>query len=596
MTVKNENEVAVTPTPIDGSHQNGNNVMISASNSTTNGSTTVEQPKLSIERTLSISEQATASSTGRCKPPFFLKWLEYPFRVKNIQTHQYLEEATGHAMDVTARGPINQTGSFIGSAMLRMAAIEAGGPSEKIYGIQASSYLSVGSLIVGVIAGVTMPLVGALVDHTDHRKIMGWVSAIIITISVGCQMMISQETWFAVFILEIIGGYFLIMHQVCTMAYLPDLSHDLVEMGYYTSRFMMNQYFVQGLYTAIVILVSQLAYTGPTGNLQTARLAAGMAMGIGIIFFGYSWTFLFRRRPKLREIPPGDNIFNTGFRRLFHTSKVIMKRNTEYRALKWFMISLLFSPEAGAGVILAIAVTFLTFFVKMDVKEIAIVSIAMLFSNLPGAFISMKMCRWVNPLNSFRCAEIMFAITNALLAGTVTGSTQRDKNLVYLYGALIGVAFGWMFPSQRTLAVALIPKGQETEIMGLISFFGQIVGWLPVFVFTAMNNSGVSMRWGVASISFFLLLSFICTLFCGSFDEAVEQVAHTSEAYLQEYKRKSERLRENSFVDSEKGVGDSKTSVVSFTEKATAPSAPLEEVSESNEPDEEFLRLSGMSK
>lgn len=273
-----------------------------------------------------------------------------------------------------------------------------------------------------------------------------------------------------------------------------------------------------------------------------------------------------------------------------------MKRNTEYRALKWFMISLLFSPEAGAGVILAIAVTFLTFFVKMDVKEIAIVSIAMLFSNLPGAFISMKMCRWVNPLNSFRCAEIMFAITNALLAGTVTGSTQRDKNLVYLYGALIGVAFGWMFPSQRTLAVALIPKGQETEIMGLISFFGQIVGWLPVFVFTAMNNSGVSMRWGVASISFFLLTSFICTLFCGSFDEAVEQVAHTSEAYLQEYKRKSERLRENSFVDSEKGVGDSKTSVVSFTEKATAPSAPLEEVSESNEPDEEFLRLSGMSK
>jgi MFS-type transporter involved in bile tolerance (Atg22 family) len=378
-----------------------------------------------------------------------------------------------------------------------------------------------------------MPFVGALVDHTDHRKVMGAVSAAICVISVGVQIMLSIDTWFAVFIFEIIGGYFLIMHQVCTMAYLPDLTHDLTEMGHYTARFMMNQYFVQGIFTSIIIAVS---FGMPLNNLQTAKLAACLATIIGVIFFGYAWTFMFRKRPKLREIPPGENLYTTGFKQLMVTARHVFKN---YRALKWFMIALLFSPEAGAGVVLAIAVTFLTFFVRMSVKEIAVVSIIMLFANIPGAMLSKRMCRLINPLNSFRCAEIMFAITSALISGTITGSTDRDKSLIYFYAFLVGIAFGWMFPSQRTLAVALIPKGQETEIMGLISFFGQVVGWLPVFVFTVMNENGVSMRWGCAIISFFLITSFFITLLCGPFEEAVALVEHTSGAYLESFSRKS---------------------------------------------------------
>eukprot|EP00578_Thalassiosira_sp_NH16_P016440 CAMPEP_0181106120 /NCGR_PEP_ID=MMETSP1071-20121207/16361_1 /TAXON_ID=35127 /ORGANISM="Thalassiosira sp., Strain NH16" /LENGTH=561 /DNA_ID=CAMNT_0023189503 /DNA_START=142 /DNA_END=1827 /DNA_ORIENTATION=+ len=504
-------------------------------------------PHRTIERKLSISEQAQANSSGRCRAPFWLKWIEYPFRVKNPQTQQYLEEATAHAMDYQARGPINQTGSFVGAAMINLAVKDAGGPKNTVYGIQASSILTVASLIVGITAGVTMPFVGALVDHTDHRKAMGSVSAFIVTAAVAFQLMLSEDTWFAIFILEVIGGYFLIMHQVCTMAYLPDLTHDLTAMGHYTARFMMNQYFVQGVFTTIVIGVGY-----NLDNIGTAKVGAGLATGLGVIFFGYSWIFLFRKRPKLREIPEGSNIFTTGFKQIAVTTKHVFK---EYKALKWFMIALLFSPEAGAGTVLAIAVTFLTVFVKMSVVEIAVVSLVMLFFNIPGAFVSKKMCVLMNPLNSFRCAEVMFAVVNGLIAITVTGSTQKDKYLMNFYAALIGIAFGWMFPSQRTLAVALIPKGQETEIMGLISFFGQIVGWLPVFVFTAMNQNGVSMRWGLGSVSLFLLTSCAITFLCGSYDDAVALVAHTSDEYLDHFRRRSqngeESGKEGSFADEE---------------------------------------------
>jgi MFS-type transporter involved in bile tolerance (Atg22 family) len=506
--------------------------------------------KRQLSRSLSISEQAQTYHANSA--PSFLRWIEYPFRIKNVTTGEYLEEATGHAMDVSARGPINQTGSFIGSAMLRMAAIEAGGPNMPIYGIKSSSLLTVATIIVGVVAGISMPFVGALVDHTDHRRFLGAASAFITVAAVGLQTMINQNTWFACFLLEIIGGYFLIMHQVCALAYLPDLTHDLVAMGHYTAVLMMNQYFVQGVFTSCIIGAGT-----KMNNLEAARLAAGLSCSIGVVLMGYAWTFLFRNRPKLREIPAGNNLLTTGFKQLRITSKYVFR---DYHALKWFMIALLFSPEGGNGVILAIAVTFLTFFVEMSVQEIAIVSIIMLFSNIPGALLSRKMCKLVNPLNSFRMAIMAFAITNGLIATFVTGSTNRDKSLMYFFAALAGMSFGWMFPSQKTLTVALIPKGQEFEIMGLISFFSQIIGFGPVLVFTALNEAGYSMRWGLASLSFFLLTSFICTLMCGSYNKAIESVAHTSENFLKEYARRNSNKEEGSLAVNQ-GDGLTKTAV-----------------------------------
>ncbi len=478
-----------------------------------------------LARSPSISEQAQTYGANRAPP--FLRWIEYPFRVKNTTTGQYLEEATGHAMDNSARGPINQTGSFIGSVMLRYAAMEAGGRDMPIYGFKASSLLTVATVIVGVVAGITMPIVGALVDHTDHRKSLGAISAAVTVTAVGLQTMIAKSTWFPCFILEVVGGYTLIMHQVCALAYLPDLTHDVEAMGHYTAVLMMVQYFVQGIFTSSIIAAGT-----SMDNVQSARLAAGLSCALGFVLMGYAWTFLFRDRPKLRDVPPGSNLLTTGFKQLTVTARVVFR---EYSALKWFMIALLFSPEAGSGVVLSIAVTFLTFFVEMSVQEIAIVSIIMLFSNIPGALMSRKMCKVVNPLNSFRMAEICFATTNAAIAIFVRGSTQRDKNLVYFFGSLAGMSFGWMFPSQKTLSVALIPKGQEFEIMGLISFFGQIVGWLPVFVFTALNEAGVNMRWGLSTLSFFLLTSFLCTLGCGSYEDAIKSVEHTSHRFLEEF-------------------------------------------------------------
>lgn len=88
-----------------------------------------------------------------------------------------------------------------------------------------------------------------------------------------------------------------------------------------------------------------------------------------------------------------------------------------------------------------------------------------------------------------------------------------------------GFSMGWMYPSQRVLICTLIPKGQETEMMGLFTFMGQIFGWLPPLIVTIMNENGVELRYGILVITGFCVFAFFCTLPMGSYKAAIAQVA-----------------------------------------------------------------------
>lgn len=57
---------------------------------------------------------------------------------------------------------------------------------------------------------------------------MGDVSALVCILF---QVLMSPSKWFAMFLEH---RFFLIMHQVCVMVYLPGLAHDVDEMSHYS--------------------------------------------------------------------------------------------------------------------------------------------------------------------------------------------------------------------------------------------------------------------------------------------------------------------------------------------------------------------------
>mmetsp|Transcript_16589 Transcript_16589/g.23063 ORF Transcript_16589/g.23063 Transcript_16589/m.23063 type:complete len:559 (-) Transcript_16589:780-2456(-) len=491
-----------------------------------------------LKRRPSKSEEAEDESSGRLQAPGCIRWFEIPFKVAAPTSGRELMEATAWSMDSAARGPLNQAGSFVGAALLRLAFADAfeqkcgnekacyaatNPQTLKIYGLNPSSLLSFFAALVGVVTALTMPVVGAMIDRTTHRKAVGAITAWLLIILAFVQLIISEDTWFIVLILETIGGYILLVHIYTIFAYLPDLSYYEEDISHYTSRFNIRQFFSQAVYVAIVVLISQIrdVQNNVESAILTAKDATGIAGAFAFIFMGYAWTFLFRKRHALQDVDDGANVFTTGFKSVSNTTKKIWKR---YRALKFLMCALLFSPEAGAGVILSVAVTFMTSFLDLTPQQIGFTSLCMLSCNIPGSMISKFMCSKLNPLQSYRIGLFFFSIVTALTPVILSG--PDSKNGIFGFACLWGICFGWVYPSQRVLFCTMIPKGQEFEYMGMFAFYGQILGWLIPTIFTILNENDVSMRWSVSITSYFLFISFIFTLFMGSYEDALKQVGN----------------------------------------------------------------------
>lgn len=490
------------------------------------GNTTEREQHTILNRQVSVSEAAEKSGVT-LSAPVYLSWLEFPFRVPDPVAEITLPEATGWGMDSAGRGPLNQVGSYVGAAILRLATREADGG--KVYGFKPSSLLTLFTSVIGVIAALMMPIVGAVVDHTRYRRMMGVVSGVLSVAFIGGQIAISQDNWFIMLIIDACQTLVYLVHTTSVFAYLPDLSLDQDVIAHYTSRFNIRQYCGQFVYVAFVIICGQARGADPSveATVQTARDAAGVAFGWGALFIGYAWLFLFRDRPALSKVPEDSTLVTTGFKQVGKTARTILKN---YHGLTWFMLSLLWSPEAGAGVVLSIAVTFLTITIKLTGLEIAKTSLILMVGNLAGSLLSKKVCALVNPLNSYRLG--LFALGVCITCSTIYLDGPRKVNEVYVTGGMWGLTMGWTYPSQRVLFCTLIPKGQETEMMGLFVFVGQIMGWLPSLIFTIMNENDIPLQYGLAVVGGFCMMAVVFTLPIGSYARACEEASLASKGKL----------------------------------------------------------------
>jgi MFS-type transporter involved in bile tolerance (Atg22 family) len=333
---------------------------------TTSAAAKTTRDDAGFHRQSSVSEAAEASGSGS-NAPVWLSWLEWPFHVSDSKTASImLPEVAGWGMNSAGRGPLNQVGGYVGTAILRLATKSAGcktvACNKKIYGFMPSSLLTLTTSIVGVIAAFLMPIVGAVVDHTQYRRFMGIVSGFLSVVLIGAQISISANNWFIMLIIDAIQTFVYVVHTTAVFAYLPDLSLDQEVISHYTSRFNMHQYASQFVFVTLILIAGIAHGTDKSieSTVRTAREGAAIAFSFGVVFIGYSWTFLFRPRPALSRVPPGSTLLTAGFKQVQSTMTVVWQK---YRHLRWFMISLLFSPEAGAGVVLSIAVTYRKYYI-----------------------------------------------------------------------------------------------------------------------------------------------------------------------------------------------------------------------------------------
>ena len=433
-------------------------------------------------------------------------------------------EAFGWALDGIGRSvSFIAAAVFVGTALLNLAKKAAEIPegetslpecNGKVYGIRPSSLLTTYSTVVGLVSSALLPLVGSFIDHSKYRREAGQITALALCILLVPLIFVAEETWFALAIILLIVAFLGWIHTSVAFAYLPELTDDETELVKLTASFTIIQYASTVIF--LIVMIGLFYVLGLTDNdIVSARIAQSVSAVITSVVFGWAWTRCFGERPAFQEIPPGSTIWTAGFKKVYHTSIRIYQN---FSALKWFFVGIAFG-EAASQSLATIAITYLTDVMLLNSTENGIAILLLFIGSVPGALISKKFSFRFHALWSAKVSVGIMAIITGLAALFLTGPGQQIR--VYCIAAGWGIGTGWKYTAERVIVCQVIPDGQDAELMGYYLFAGQILIWLPSLIFTILNENGVNMRIGIASVGGFFLVALLAYFLMGNYAEAI---------------------------------------------------------------------------
>jgi UMF1 family MFS transporter len=495
-----------------------------------NPSETARSPTVLIDDTIPAVEPAHNAPIASLNPAALPSW--YPkFRGKPL--YHGNQEALAWAFDGLGRAiPLIYGGAFFGTAIINLAKEAAGCETEAppgetrvpdcnetVYGIRPSSILVIYTIAIGIISAALLPLMGAFIDYSPHRLLVGQITTALFLLCTVPQLFLSADNWFVMAIFQIFVGIFGWGQTAITYAYLPELTPDELALNDYTKSYTMLWFMGMILYLAGVIAgVSAAGYADD--SLIMARVGAAVALIIATPLLYLAWWKLFQPRRALHKLRDDQRLWSAGFVQLYRTSINIAKN---YRSLKWFYLAVSMS-DAGLQALGTIAITVNTDTLEFTSLENGTFIICVLLGSVPGAMLANSMTRRYNPLNSSMGGLILLMVVTALFSVFVTGPGDQSKFLVFFFGFSWGVGVGWKWTCDRMVASSIIPAGQDAELMGFFLFSGQVLTWIPPLVFAAINQANVSHRIGVATLDVYFFLSFACYWIMGSYATARQEV------------------------------------------------------------------------
>lgn len=438
-------------------------------------------------------------------------------------------EALGWTLDAAARGVVVMgTAVFVSCELLRLAKAAAGceetGGEEatcenRVYGMRPTSLLTNIMTVQGLISAVIMPLIGSVIDHTKYRRAVGRISGGLMTFFILLQMLLLPNHWFAASIMQVFVAFSYMVHLTVVYAYLPELTTSADRLVNYTSKFTAAQYSSSVLFLVLMVVILSVAPDNLLDRYASLDFSQSVIVCICVLFLGYAWTFLFRKRSASQRVPEGSTLLTAGFYKISQTCQTIY---LHHDAIKWFLVSVTFT-EAATYTFSTIAITYMTDQLNFSSRENGICILILLLFAVPGTRIA-TWANTINPIRSLQACLLLWIATTSLAALVL-----RDPGhqlVAYIFAMVWGLCLGWITPTEKTLYCSIIPRGQEAALMGTFICAGQILSWMPSLVFSVLNEAGMSMRLGLFSLTFYFTASFFILFLVGDYWEAI---AHARE-------------------------------------------------------------------
>ena len=459
---------------------------------------------------------ATTNTPPASRQPLFLHFPPYG-------THK---EAFGWALDAIGRATsFVGNAVFVGTAVIHLARVNAGCAPDDVrcdskttYGIRPSSFLTLYNVIVGVSSSALLPLLGSIVDHTHHRRLIARISAVFYCISLFPMIfLLSNSTWFMSAVLLVFSAFVGWVHTGMSFAYLPEMTEDKKILEDLNTSFAAVQFVTYVVYAVTVVGVTA-ASKRTDDSVFTAQLAQSISFVVTTFTWTFSWSKLMGHRPAATELPENSWLITSGFRNLYRSSVNIWNN---HRSLWLFYTSLAFSESANQALVV-IATTFSVEVLNFSSFDSGIAFLVFVFFSAIGCYISPISVKKINPIRSDQlCLSFM---TCSTVFSVVFMRSIEQRNLYFIFAMLWGLAAGWKCTIERYLVCSIIPKGQDAELMGVYLFSGQSLSWLPPLVFTAMNEAGVPISLSMLSLISFWIISLFFLQCMGSYDNIVDVI------------------------------------------------------------------------
>lgn len=448
----------------------------------------------------------------------------------NALRFEGVKEAKGYNALGIGRGPIVMSNIFLSSSFLRLAseaagcifhdeddAIDTPTCTSKIYGFRPSSLISNIAIIAGLLAAFTMPFIGALIDYTPYRRMVGIVSATIMLAIQAIQIGTVGATWFPMAILQAIAAFVYQAQVLATYAYLPDIARVVGQdsMTNFTSIYVITQFLASLVFLLLVSIVAMLA---GFDDVTTGQFSQAInVVWVGLAFF-YGWKLL-PEVPALQTPPEGRSLAVAGFVKLWETTKGINKHYGG--SVRWYFLAVIFA-EAGYNAFTVVSVIYLSEVIKMSGGEIGIVFAIVYVASFPGSRIGAFVSRKTNPVMSWKINIVIFSIFT-ISGGFVLINPSR-KILTYIWSILWGMGLGWFYPTENLIFSMILPRGQEAELTGYFVYCTQILVWLPPLVFTTINEVGIHMKYALMSLVIFFAIALALLMCMDPWDTVLETV------------------------------------------------------------------------
>lgn len=358
--------------------------------------------------------------------------------------------------------------------------------------IAAASFFPFAISLSAIIQVIALPLVGAIADHSDHKKqlMMGMAyAASAVTAAMG---LITGTTVLLGGVLFIIASVGYGAAGVVYNSYLPEIAppelRDRVSSGGFAYGYLGG-----GLWLMVNFLLIALM----DDTALAVRLSlAGTGMWAGLFLYLFTQRYL-QARPAARSKPSNVGWFRFSIRSTIETAK---EMRAKYPVTFRYLVAYLIFND-GILTVIAVATSFAADELGAEAETLLLLVLLIQFVAVPGAIGFGRLAERYGSKRSL-------AWNLAVWAGLVIYAYFELDSVAKLWvmGSVLAFVLGGSQAISRSLYAQMIPDDKEAEYFGFYEIASRGTSWIGPAAFGIVNQITGSQRQAILSLILFFVV------------------------------------------------------------------------------------------